>query len=52
MAQELLALRDTIAGHLDVIRQRAPQVVAAFRDRLLERVRGLLTELDVRDRPQ
>lgn len=47
MAQELLALRDTIARHLDIIRQRAAGVAVAFRDRLLERVRSLLGELDV-----
>jgi uncharacterized protein (TIGR00255 family) len=48
MAQELLAHRDTIAAHLDKIRGRAPQVAALFRDRLLERVRSLLGELDVK----
>src|SRR5204863_4375439 len=48
MAQELLSLRDFIGGHLDAIRGRSPQVVTAFRDRLLERVAGLLRELDVK----
>ena len=48
MAQDLLAQRDFIAGQLDAIRQRAPSVVTAYRDRLLERVRGLLGELDVK----
>ena len=47
-AQELLAQRDFIGKHLDAIRERAPRVVTAFRERLLERVRGLLTELDVK----
>jgi uncharacterized protein (TIGR00255 family) len=47
MAQELLQLRDQVAGQLANIRQRSPRVVVAFRDRLLERVRGLLAELDV-----
>jgi uncharacterized protein (TIGR00255 family) len=47
MAQELLQLRDQISGHLDRIRQQGPRVVVAYRDRLLERVRNLLTELDV-----
>jgi len=47
MAQELLQLRDFIRGQLDAIRSRTPEVVAAFRDRLVERVRGLLAELDV-----
>jgi uncharacterized protein (TIGR00255 family) len=47
MAQELLSHRDTIRRHLDIIRGKAPQVVAAFRDRLHERVRQLLKDLDV-----
>lgn len=48
MAQELLGLRDQIAAHLGHIRQLAPGVAEAFRDRLLERVRALLAELDVK----
>jgi uncharacterized protein (TIGR00255 family) len=48
MAQELLALRDVIARHLDVIRKMTPQVVSTFRDRLFERVKTVLTELDVK----
>jgi uncharacterized protein (TIGR00255 family) len=47
MAQELLQHRDTIAGHLDLIRQRIPQVTVLFRDRLFDRVRSLLAEHDV-----
>src|SRR5262249_58063871 len=47
MAQELLQHRDAIAAQLGLIRSRAPGVSVAFRDRLLERVRGLLAELDV-----
>jgi uncharacterized protein (TIGR00255 family) len=47
MAQELLAHRDTIAGRLERIRQRIPLVTTTFRDRLHERVRALLAELDV-----
>jgi uncharacterized protein (TIGR00255 family) len=47
MAQEFLAHRDTVARHLERIRARAPQVTVLYRDRLLERVRGLLGELDV-----
>jgi uncharacterized protein (TIGR00255 family) len=47
MAQELLQLRDHIASQLELIRQQAPRVVVAYRDRLLERVRALLGELDV-----
>lgn len=48
MARELLAQRDFIGTQLDAIRARTPQVVTAFRDRLLERVRSLLGELDVK----
>lgn len=47
MAQELLQQRDHIAHHLHRIRQRTPEVASNFRDRLLERVRGLLADLDV-----
>jgi len=47
MAQELLQLRDHIAAELTHIRTRVPNVASAYRDRLLERVRLLLTELDV-----
>jgi len=48
MAQELLLHRDQIRSQLAQIRDRAPTVSVAYRDRLLERVRGLLAELDVR----
>lgn len=48
MAQEFMQLRTTIADHLSQIRQRAPGVVAGFRDRLFERVRNLLAEMDVK----
>jgi uncharacterized protein (TIGR00255 family) len=47
MAQELLSHRDFIAARLERIRVRAAQVAPAFRDRLLERARALLNELDV-----
>ena len=47
MGQEFLQLRQSIADHLGAIRQRAPGVAAAFRDRLHERVRSLLAEHDV-----
>jgi uncharacterized protein (TIGR00255 family) len=47
MAQELLVQRDHIARELAQIRARQPVVAVAYRDRLLERVRGLLSELDV-----
>jgi uncharacterized protein (TIGR00255 family) len=48
MALELLQQRDHIAAHLDRIRVRTPLVADAYRDRLLERVRQLLAEHDVR----
>jgi len=47
MAQELFQLRDHIARQLEQIRARVPQVATLYRDRLLERVRGLMVELDV-----
>jgi uncharacterized protein (TIGR00255 family) len=47
MAQELLQHRDSVLADLTRIRQRAPAVVAIYRDRLHERVRNLLAELDV-----
>jgi uncharacterized protein (TIGR00255 family) len=48
MTQEFLVYRDQIAAELNKIRKRAPDVVTLYRDRLLERVRSLLTELDVK----
>ena len=48
MAQELLSHRDTIARHLDSIRKLVPHVVTTFRDRLHDRVKTLLSELDVK----
>jgi len=47
MAQELLLNRNHIAQQLDRIRERAPGVLDAYRDRLHDRVRKLLGELDV-----
>lgn len=47
MAQELLQLRDHIGGELSAIRTRIPQVSDTHRDRLLDRVRTVLSELDV-----
>jgi uncharacterized protein (TIGR00255 family) len=47
MAAELLQHRDHIAGQLDQIRQRVPTIAVTFRDRLLDRVRSLLSELDI-----
>jgi uncharacterized protein (TIGR00255 family) len=48
MAQEMLQHRDAIGAQLAEIRQRAPMVAVAYRDRLHERVRSLLAELDVK----
>jgi uncharacterized protein (TIGR00255 family) len=47
MAQELLAHRDDIGRHLERIRQRIPHVGTAYRDRLHDRVRALLSEMDI-----
>jgi uncharacterized protein (TIGR00255 family) len=47
MTQELLRCRNTLMQHLERIRQRIPQVTAAFRDRLYERIRALLAEHDI-----
>jgi uncharacterized protein (TIGR00255 family) len=47
MGQELLHYRDHIAAELGKIRDRLPDAVTSYRDRLHERVRNLLAELDV-----
>lgn len=47
MAQEFLQYRDHLAAQLQQIRLRMPAVVVAYRDRLHERVRNLLAELDI-----
>ena len=47
MAQELLAHRTHVADQLELIRLRTPHVVSGYRDRLLERVRGLLADTGV-----
>jgi uncharacterized protein (TIGR00255 family) len=47
MAAQLLHLRDHITRELTQVETRIPQVVAAYRERLHERVRALLSELDV-----
>ena len=47
MATELLAHRDTVGKHLDVVRKLIPQVATSFRDRLFERVKTILSEHDV-----
>jgi uncharacterized protein (TIGR00255 family) len=48
MADELLQHRDSIGAQLDHIRRRIPLITVAHRDRLLERVRMLLQDLDVK----
>lgn len=47
MANQLMQLRDQIAAELAKVRARTPHVADAYRERLLERVRVLLSELDV-----
>jgi uncharacterized protein (TIGR00255 family) len=47
MAAEFLLYRDQIGTVVGQIRERALGVVAAYRDRLHERVRKLLAELDI-----
>jgi uncharacterized protein (TIGR00255 family) len=47
MAAELLQHRDHIAAELEKIRRRIPTVSVSYRDRLLERVRSLVAELDL-----
>jgi uncharacterized protein (TIGR00255 family) len=47
MAQELLQMRDHIAEQLERIRAQVPRVAVLYRDRLLDRVRNVLGELDV-----
>lgn len=44
MADELLALGRGIAGHLASVAERGPQVVAAYQQRLLERVQALVQD--------
>jgi uncharacterized protein (TIGR00255 family) len=48
MERELLQLCDHIGAELRQIKTRAPQVVVDFHAKLLERVRDLLAELDVK----
>jgi uncharacterized protein (TIGR00255 family) len=47
MAQEFMQHRGFIAEQLAHIRDHAPRVTEAYRDRLHDRVKGLLSELDV-----
>jgi uncharacterized protein (TIGR00255 family) len=48
MEQEFRGYRKHIAEALERIRGRAPQVVVSYRERLQERVSGLLSELDLK----
>ena len=47
MAQEFLEHRQALSAQLDQIRTRAPQVADAYRERLYERVRTILSEHDI-----
>src|SRR5260370_3039765 len=47
MAAELLQQRDSIAAELKQMRRRIPVVSVSYRDRLLERVRALVAEMDL-----
>ena len=47
MTQEFLLYRDQITSDVRRIKERAPNVVTLYRERLLERVQSLLNELDI-----
>jgi uncharacterized protein (TIGR00255 family) len=47
MADDLRSNCQAIARELEAVEVRAPQVVAAYRDRMTERLRSLLAEFDV-----
>jgi uncharacterized protein (TIGR00255 family) len=47
MAEELIAQRNLIARHLQAIRERSPEVVRIYQERLRERVKTLLAGVDV-----
>ena len=47
MAEELIAQRNLIARHLQTIRERSPEVVRIYQERLRERVKTLLAGVDV-----
>ena len=51
MALELLALRDKIFEHLASIKVLIPQVMEAYKDRLLERVRKLIENTEAEIQP-
>jgi uncharacterized protein (TIGR00255 family) len=52
MADELLALRRTVADHLGAIRDLVPKVVDGYRQRLRDRVGQALAEHNVNVRPE
>ncbi|MEO6811879.1 MAG: YicC/YloC family endoribonuclease [Isosphaeraceae bacterium] len=52
MAAELLALGQGISNHLDRIAARGPEVVAAYADRLLERVQTLVRDQGIAVEPK
>lgn len=51
MAQELLSLRNKIFDHLELIKVLIPQVMEAYKDRLLERVRKLIESTEAEIQP-
>jgi uncharacterized protein (TIGR00255 family) len=48
MGQEFLQLRNHIGSQLEQIREKAPQVTEAYRDRIFDRVKNLLAEHEVK----
>jgi uncharacterized protein (TIGR00255 family) len=52
MAAELLALGEAMAGHLERVAARGPEVVAGYRDRLIERVQALVQDRGVAIEPK
>lgn len=52
MATELVALAGSIIGQLAEIKERSPEVVHAYRDRLTDRLRTLLAERGVTIEPR
>lgn len=51
MSQELMHYHAHVGEQLGLIRERMPKVVAGYRDRLLDRVRGLLADSGVAASP-
>jgi uncharacterized protein (TIGR00255 family) len=51
MAADLTANARAIAAELSAVERRAPQVVEAYRARLLDRLKGLLADLGVQIQP-